>query len=366
VPLPNGERLLQLINPIYNNRSCVAGECHPSTKDQKILGVLDMFISLKEIDQKTRAIQNRWIAISAFSIILISSIIFVYIRRQVVKPIKELIMGTKIISSGNLDYQLPVHRNDEIGTLSKSFNRMNNTLSETRNQLLQSEKLASLGKLAAGVAHEINNPLTGVMLYTSSMMSDLPEDDPNREKFEIVINETKRCREIVKELLDFSRQTAPDKTMGNIREIIERILRIIHNQLVLKKLNVIEDYGSDVPEFPMDDNKISQAILNLLINAVEATPEGGEIRVSTSLNSHNQATITIADNGKGISREHLNRIFEPFYTTKGTKGIGLGLAVTWGIISQHEGDIKVDSTEGKGTTFTIYLPVKESNESPGR
>jgi len=231
--------------------------------------------------------------------------------------------------------------------------------------MMRQEKLASLGRLSAGVAHEINNPMTTILTSAMLLQEDLAEDDPMRQDLELIASETLRCRKIVTSLLNFARQSQPDKRLNDLNQMINECILLTQKQAAFKDIAIHCDTKPRIPPIWFDKGQIEQAIINLILNAVEATASGGSITVSTDCCDHKDRTrIDICDSGEGIAKENLSKIFDPFFTTK-TSGTGLGLAITHGIIEQHNGRIKVDSELGKGTCFTIYLPIsKENNHDP--
>lgn len=225
--------------------------------------------------------------------------------------------------------------------------------------MMQQEKLASIGRLSAGVAHEINNPLTTILTSAMLVQEDLKEDDPNYEELQIIANETLRCRKIVTSLLDFARQSKPQKSTTNINAIITECVLLSQKQAAFKDITVQSRLAPQVPDQMLDKGQIEQALINLILNAVEATPEGGTIGVNTAYAPETDTIeIEISDTGTGIQPENLSKLFEPFFTTKET-GTGLGLAITHGIIEQHSGTIEVESTVDEGTSFHIFLPVSK-------
>lgn len=352
---------LGIINPIYNEPGCWQADCHAHDESQTVLGVLDVTISLDEVEQAIAANRRKILMFVASAIIAISLLLWILVHQLVGKPVEQLVEATKIVAEGNLEYKITKFKNDELGMLDRSFNEMTSKLVAAQRQLYQSDKLASLGRLSSGIAHEINNPLTGVLSFSSLLLkrSDLSADV--KEDLEVIVRETKRCRDIVKRLLDFARQEPPKKTIVHINEIVDRTLRILSNQFQLKNISTHIQIADNLPEFRADANQLQQVLINLLINAADAYDEkGGEIRVSADLgrlNGQECITIEVVDSGCGIPQENLTKIFEPFYTTKGQKGTGLGLAVVWGIVEKHDGKIEVNSEVGKGTTFTLRLPV---------
>jgi signal transduction histidine kinase len=225
--------------------------------------------------------------------------------------------------------------------------------------LMQNEKLASIGRLSAGVAHEINNPLTTILTSAMLIQEDLDHNDPAYEEMQTIANEALRCRKIVTSLLDFARQTQPQKKMTDINHVVTESVLLTQKQAAFKDIMVQSELAPNIPDLMFDKGQIEQALINLILNAVEATDEGGTITVVTAHDTARQAAlITISDTGHGIDKEKIDTIFEPFFTTK-ESGTGLGLSITHGIIEQHGGTISVESKMGRGTSFTIQLPVSE-------
>ena len=225
---------------------------------------------------------------------------------------------------------------------------------------LQTEKLSALGRMAAGIAHEINNPLAGILLYSSNLIKKIQEDSAIKEGLDVIINETIRCRVIIQDLLEFARDNEPQKICANLNDIIEKTLGIIKNELRLHHITLDQDLSSQLPDSDLDVNQMVQVFVNLLLNAVEAIQDKGEITIRSRWDQADQcARVEISDTGCGIDSGNVNKIFEPFFSTK-TKGTGLGLAVSYGIIQNHQGDIQVSSTPGKGTRFVISIPLQQN------
>jgi len=223
--------------------------------------------------------------------------------------------------------------------------------------VLQTEKMSSLGRMAAGIAHEINNPLAGILLYSSNMIKKVPEEGPLKEGLDIIVHETIRCRGIIQELLNFSREREPKKTLVNINDVIGKALNIMENEFRIDHITVETDLSEEMVGGFLDENQMEQVFVNLLINAVEAMDDGGRIRIKTRLGPEKKCMkIEFQDTGCGFPKEALNRIFEPFFSTK-AKGTGLGLAVSYGIVENHMGDIRAYSEPGKGTSFIIEIPL---------
>jgi PAS domain S-box-containing protein len=227
--------------------------------------------------------------------------------------------------------------------------------------LMQQEKLASIGRLSAGVAHEINNPMTTILTSAMLIQEDLDEDDPIRQELNLIASETMRCRKIVTSLLNFARQSQPDKRLNDLNQVITECELLTHKQAAFKDISIHCELDQNIPQMYFDKGQIEQAVINLILNAVEATPQGGRITLSTKrCDEKGYVNIHIYDTGEGISKEDLVKIFDPFFTTIDA-GTGLGLAITHGIIEQHGGQIKTKSKKGEGTCFTIKLPLTKEN-----
>ena len=361
----NDKKRFAIINPIYNEPSCWQSDCHAHKKNQTVLGVLDVTMSLDKVEQQISANQRRIVMFALSAILAISFLLWFLVQNLIGKPVEQLVKATKKVAEGDLEYKIKQFKNDELGHLGLSFNEMTSNLVTTQRQLFQSDKLASLGRLTAGIAHEINNPLTGVLSYASILLKNDDFSSEVKEDLEVIVRESKRCREIVKRLLDFARQEPPKKSNFRINEVINRAISILDNQFNIKKISIKKKLAENLPEIYADANQIQQVFINLLVNAVDAIDkENREIHISTmlrKLNNMDYITIKVKDSGRGIPRETRTKIFEPFYTTKGQDGTGLGLSVVWGIIDKHEGKITVESEIDKGTTFTIELPVNENS-----
>jgi len=304
--------------------------------------------------------------------VLIAIILGYLFTGRIMRPVTHLIRASTEISDGNFSPNIGPISKDDIGRLQNKFLKMAEALQEKEQRhrdehetrLLQSEKQASVGKLAAGVAHEINNPLTAVLTFTHLILrrDDLP--DEVLKDLEIVKTQTERVRKIVKSLLDFSRQTVIKPEPTNINRLIEDSVGLLKNQALIKDVNLTFQRTSNLPTLTLDRNQFQSVLINMIINALDATPSGGHIDIQTTkANKDNEdgMEIEITDTGTGISEEDLDLLFDPFFTTKEVgKGTGLGLAVTAGIIERHGGTIKVRSQEGEGTTFTIWMPRRVS------
>jgi two-component system, NtrC family, sensor kinase len=360
-------RYLGIINPIYNEPSCWTAACHVHQSDQTVLGVLDVTLPLEAVDRQMKAHEIKMILLAACVFLGISAVLWFFVQRMVARPARRLVEATQGVTDGNLDIKVAVDTRDELGCLGQSFNEMTRKLSDVHRQLNQADKLASIGRLAAGVAHEINNPLTGVLTFSSMLLKQARDNPAMAKDLEIIVRETKRCREIVKSLLNFARQMPANRSWVNLNEIMDWSLGLAANHLNLHNIPVRKDLAPDLPLVYADPNQMQQVFINLLVNAVDAMSDReGEIRIHTLTRPKGrdrEVVVEITDTGSGIAPELLPRIFEPFYSTKGPKGTGLGLAVVWGIIDKQGGSIQVRSEVDKFTTFTIVLPVQEPEDS---
>jgi two-component system NtrC family sensor kinase len=272
--------------------------------------------------------------------------------------------GVRRVAEGDLNTTIKVAGHHELGQLAGAFNKMTHQIAETQLQLTQADKLASVGRLAAGIAHEINNPLTGVLTYASLLAKRLPPEDSSREDVDVIIRETKRCRAIIKELLDFARPTPPSRRPTDMNEVVRHSFAVVMNQLSMNKVQVALDLAQDLPEAFADGNQIQQVVVNLILNAADAVESGkGHIRLATRPLDNGFVELQVQDNGSGIKAEDVPHLFEPFFSTKGNRGTGLGLAVTWGIVESHGGSIDVRTALGQGTTFSIRIPTQNPESS---
>lgn len=391
---PDGTRLLGFVTAIKNETSCYTSDCHFHSKDETILGTLDVILSLKETDQVLHAEKSKMISASIAVTLILAFAVGIFIWFFVHIPVKRVIVGTKEISSGNLDYKIKITSHDEIGALAKSFNKMTEDLTEAKKEItewsnelerrvdqktrelkktqegiLQIEKMASLGKLSATVAHELNNPMAGILTYSKLIQKKLKKDNLHQAEKETILNylqiiedESDRSGSIVKNLLLFSRKQEKDIKPHRINSIIETSLQLIAHHLELNSINLNKQLQSDLPIVYVDENQLKQALLALFVNAVEAMEKDGVLTIRTNYKkSENSVYIYVQDNGKGIAEEDREHIFEPFFTTKhAVKGVGLGLSVVYGIIQNHNAEITVETEPNKGTTFIIKLPVSKT------
>jgi two-component system NtrC family sensor kinase len=389
----NGGRILGLITPIENEPSCYSAACHAHPPDQQVLGVLDVTMSLAKVDQTIAQGQRQMVANLIGAILIISLIVGGFIWVMVHKPVKRLIAGTHRVAAGDLEHKINVSSRDEIGELALSFNRMTGELKRANDeitdwtrtlesrveqktaelkrahdQMIQVERMASIGKLAAIVAHEINNPLAGILTYAKLLLRKMekngftPSDyESARQHLEMVAGESARCGEIVKNLLQFARQTTVDLRPNDVNEIIRQSVRLVQHKVDLMNVRTQVQLDEQIPTIICDAQQIKQALVALLINACEAMTAGeGALDVQSCYRPDQRLVeIAVRDNGIGMDEETQRHIFEPFFTTKEQgKGVGLGLAVVYGIVNRHSGEIAVESALGRGTTFTLRLPER--------
>jgi two-component system NtrC family sensor kinase len=361
---PDGVSYLSILDPVQNEPSCWTAECHYHPKEMRILGVLDVAIPLTQMEQQIREGSLRTLLFALTAIIMVSVITLLIVRRLVLAPVAQLVDATTRVAQGEWTDPIPGGRQDEMGDLIRAFNRMQEKLQVSQRQLVMSGKLASVGKLAAGVAHEINNPLTAVLTFADDLLDDAAPDDPRREDYEIIKRETMRCRGIVRNLLDFARQDKPHVSAVDINEVLTRTLVLVERLAQFQNAVIRTDLQPSLPLVRGDAGQLQQVYLNLLVNAAEAMPQGGEIYIETSHGKGDPLITTIVrDTGAGMSDEQRSRIFEPFFSTKEGRTQGLGLSVTWGILEQHGGSIDVTSNPEEGTTFIVRLPVDVQRRS---
>jgi two-component system NtrC family sensor kinase len=312
-------------------------------------------------------------------IIVLGTIVNIKLGMSIARPIKNLEEITKKVAGGDFSQRIEIKGRDEIASLGASFNQMEERLQETlrslelamqrlhekQAQLIETEKFAVIGKFAAGVAHEINNPLA-IINEKAGLMKDiieLSEDFPNKDKFlgllDAVFNSVNRCRVITHRLLGFARRTDIIPEAIDINNLIKEVLKFLEKEILFKGIRLESNLRRDLPELETDRIQLQQVFLNIIKNAIDAVEEGGFIRISTDIKDDNIVRVSIKDNGHGIPKEILKHIFEPFFTTKEKgKGTGLGLSITYGIIKRLGGNIFVESEVNKGTTFTVEIPIK--------
>jgi len=388
---PSGHRVLGIITPIENQPSCSTAACHAHPAEQQVLGVLDTNVSLARADADLKESSIRMLAYTLLAVLLIAVVSGIFVWRVVHIPVKKLTAGTNRLARGELGYQLNIVSRDELGELALSFNQMSRQLREAREEadnwaqtlearvedktrelkhahqaVMQSEKMASIGKLAATVAHEINNPLAGILTYAKLLRKWLDRDgwsaerrDEVRGSLELIECESRRCGEIVRNLLTFSRSSPMNLQWVDLNQVIDRCVRLVQHQTELSNVQLQPQMAEELPQAQCDAAQIEQLLLALIMNAVDALPHGGNLWVRSRMVPEIGAVqLEVQDDGVGIPESILPNLFEPFFTTKEKgHGVGLGLAISKGIVERHRGRIDVDSKPGQGTRFTITLPV---------
>lgn len=376
----NHSRIIGIINPIYNEPNCSNALCHAHPETQKVLGVLDVLISLEDIDKQISSYRRKWFSFVLVSILFICTVIILFIRKYVFTPIRILMDGVKRISTGDLSTTIHLDTKDEFFALSRAFNKMvmdlrrakeeelkwgkmlekkleerTEELTRIQKHLIQTEKLVSMGRLAAGIAHEINNPLGSILIYSNLLLEDL-KDTQYADNIKKLIKETERVKYIVNGLLEFARPRESQMKNHDINSIIKRTLDLVSKQPLFHNVNIKVNFNVTPLIVQCDESQIQQVFTNFIINAGEAMNGKGDLTIETQVSSDNKfAEIKISDTGCGIPPEGMKRLFEPFYTTK--QKTGLGLSISYNIIMRHNGSIEVKSEVNKGTTFILKLPL---------
>jgi two-component system, NtrC family, sensor kinase len=388
-------RVLGFITPIENEAACSNTSCHAHPASVQILGVLDTNLSLEKVDISLAQERRAMLTYTGVALLLVVVLSGLFIWFVVRNPLRSLKAGTERVAKGELGFQIPVKSNDEIGDLAQSFNEMSSRLqlaqaeitawahtledrvdektrelTQAHQHMLQVEKMATIGKMAAVVAHEINNPLSGILTYSrvvkrwiQNNFSSAPRTEEMSGSLDLIASESKRCGELVKNLLSFSRVTPMNLEWCELNQVIDRCIRLVQHKMDMATIQLNLTLGDELPHVRCDPNQIEQVVLAMVINAIDAMPQGGNLWITTRQVSASAIELTIRDDGMGIRDEHLAHIFEPFYTTKESGGSGLGLAISQNIVERHGGSIAVHSVVGQGTTFTILLPV--DSQRPG-
>ena len=387
---PLAGRHMAVKTPIPNSPSCSNAACHAHPASQKILGTLDLTLSLAEADADVRKASRQFINYSALAIVLTLATIAALVWYFVHGPVRRLRSGTIALGRGELGVQIPVRSHDELGELAVSFNTMSRQLNEAheetnawahtleervqrktlelqraQEQMIQAEKLTSLGKLAAVVAHEINNPLSGILTYAKLLRKWIERGDSlekhaeeMRDSLQLIENESRRCGDIVRNLLTFARVQPLNITDFDVNRVVSQTIKLVEHKLDLGNITANLELGENLPKIRGDAGQIEQLLLALVMNAIEAMPREGNLHIVTTAPDRDSIVIRVEDDGTGIPPDILPHLFEPFTTTKDEgKGVGLGLAISRAIVDRHGGRIDVQSAVGQGTAFTITLPT---------
>ncbi len=387
-----GVPAMGVIRPIENEPSCATASCHAHPADKRLLGVLDVTLLLTGIEADRRETAALMVVATGCALLLVVGVVIVVVRRSVHRPIKSLTRTLAALGTGDYSARYENGEISEFAYLGRAVNKMAQELQranaelvewaqtlerrveektaelrQAQDQMVRVERMASLGKLAAVVAHEINNPLASVVTYSKVLVRRLAaradQSDETRESLgilEAIASESARCGEIVSNLLLFARRTGSRMEPTDVNKIIDRSLFLLKHKMDLVQVRPDLDLAARLPAIMCDPAQIEQALLALCINAVEAMPSGGTLTIRTAPSGAGGVEVAVEDNGVGMDDEVRAHIFEPFFTTKGEgegKGLGLGLAVVYGIVQRHNGTIDVASAPGNGTRFTVVLPA---------
>ena len=390
-----GERHLLIQSPILNSKSCYQSSCHAHNASEAFLGSLVIKVPLKDLDDAVSKSSMEFYLLAIITTLLLASFLILFTRREIKNPLNELLKASVAVTNGDRNSRVEIKLNqlDDMRMVSGAFNDMldnlqtattelenwsqqleykvqkkSEELGAAQNELIHIERLASLGKLSSSVAHEINNPLSGILIYTKLVEKLLNNPELTAEKKELMLkhlklieNETKRCGDIVKGLLDFSKKDQEDFEPRHLHEIMQETYDLMSHSIKIADISFLKDYAAKSDLIYCSPNQIKQACVAILINASEAVLENGEIVVKTSNPDDDTIKLEISDNGIGISPEDIPHIFEPFFSTKqAVSGIGLGLPIVHGIMQSHKGKISVKSAPGQGTTIAITLPLIKS------
>jgi two-component system NtrC family sensor kinase len=388
----NIHRHLLIRSPILNEKSCYTASCHAHASENEVLGSLIIKMPLYDLDNAVEKSSAKFYLLATITTLLLLTIFIFFTRRRIKDPLNDIIKASVAVANGNRSTRLEIKPNqlDDMRMVSLAFNDMldnlqrateelqnwsqqleykvqkkSEELGAARNELIHIERIASLGKLSSSVAHEINNPLSGILVYTKLIYKQLsnPELDAAKKEtmlkhLKLIENETKRCGEIVKGLLDFSRKDQEDFESKHLHKILQDTYELMIHPITIANISFLTDFSAKSDLIFCSSNQIKQACVALLVNATEAVLENGEIVISTSNPDQDTVRFDISDNGIGIPEDDIPQIFQPFFSTKhDTSGIGLGLAIVHGIVKSHNGEISVKSELGKGTTISVTLPL---------
>lgn len=390
-----GYRQLLIRTPILNERSCYVSACHAHKPEEEVLGSLIIKMPLRKYDQAIKKASTEFLLLAIIATILLSSILILFTRGRIKKPLNAIVAASESVAKGDISTRLEINGNllDDMRIVSEAFNNMldnlskantelenwskqleykvnkkTEELSEMQHELIHIERIASLGKLSSSVAHEINNPLSGVLTYTKLVHKQLEKLNLNNESkksmlkyLTIIESETKRCGDIVKSLLDFSRKDEDNFKQASLHKILKETYDLMAHQMKISEINFYTDFSAEKDIISCRENQVKQACIAILVNACEAINENGEVMIKTTNKDVDHITLEITDNGIGISPEDMPHIFEPFFSVKQKEsGIGLGLSIVHGIVQNHKGKIEVDSEPGKYTTIRIILPLDKN------
>jgi len=391
-------RHLMIRSPILNQPSCYLNSaCHAHGPEDEVLGSLIIKLPLTELDAAVQKASRGFTMLAIFITMFIAMLLIVFTRKKIKHPLQEIIEASKSIATGNSNVRLDVKPDqlEVVRMVSIAFNHMMDNLETAttelqnwskqleykvrkkseelggiQNELISIERKASLGKLSSSVAHELNNPLSGILVYTKLVTKKLRnmEIEPDKIKpiikhLNLIEDETKRCGDIVKGLLDFSRKDQENFEPKNLHDVLADTYQLMHHPIMLANNNLIKDLQAQSDLVSCSPNQLKQVFVAILVNASESISDDGEIKIKTYNPDDSSIIVEISDNGIGMAPEDIPHIFEPFFTTKQQgEGIGLGLAIVHGLVQSHKGNINVKSTPGMGTTLSITLPLITNQE----
>ncbi len=385
-------RLLLMKSPILNERSCYTSACHAHNESDTVLGSFVIRIPLENLDTAVKKTSTDFFLVAAFITLILAAFLMFFTRNQIKKPFTEILNASEAVTKGDKSTRLEISPSqpNDIRLVSYAFNEMldslqsaadeiqnwsqqlehkvqkkSEELSEMQNELIHVERIASLGKLSSSVAHEINNPLSGILTYSklvnkqlSKLGIDEAEKLPMLKYLKVIEEETKRCGDIVKGLLDFSRNDQLDFKTYHLHKVLKEAYTLMDHQMKMANISFFTDFSAQSDLIRCNENQIKQACIAILLNASEAVLENGEILIRTSNPTEDSIRLEITDNGVGINPSDIPHVFEPFFSAKEkANGIGLGLAIVHGIIQNHKGKVEVSSEPGKGTSIAIILPI---------
>lgn len=388
----NSHRHLLIRSPILNEKSCYTSSCHAHNESDVVLGSLVIKIPLNDLDIAVEKSSSKFYLLATLTTLLLVFILIFFTRKKIKNPLNDIIKASIAVANGNKRTRLEIKPNqlDDMRMVSQAFNDMldnlqsateelqnwsqqleykvqkkSEELGAAQNELIHIERIASLGKLSSSVAHEINNPLSGILIYTKLIYKQLSNPELYASKRESILkhlklieNETKRCGDIVKGLLDFSRKEQEDFEAKHLHVILQETYDLMTHPIRIANISFYTDFSAESDLVSCSPNQIKQACIAILVNASEAVLENGEIVISTKNTEADSVKIEISDNGIGIPEDDIPHIFEPFFSTKhDASGIGLGLAIVHGIVKSHNGKIEAKSEVGKGTVISITLPL---------
>ncbi len=364
-----GHRSFCMVEPIENEPQCRG--CHRGNID--VLGVLDVCLSMEDTEKKIEFNRTLMLSFTGLAILLTSGLTSILLKRFVSSPVARLVATMESVEAGKLDGRVDIRSGDELGRLGNSFNEMIRKLAAAQaeierfhhRQLARADRLASLGEMAAGIAHEIKNPLAGIYGAAQILSREFGPEDPRREIVSEMTSLIKRLDNTIKDLLNFARYTEPQLAKANLNDVIDKVLFLAQQIPEGKRAKIVREFDPAMPDLEIDQDQMKQVFLNLALNALQAKPDGCTLTVRTHAEvpqdvpgiRHRTRYVmaTVADNGPGIPIDRIGKIFQPFFTTK-ESGTGLGLSMTRKILDLHEGWITVSSDEGKGTAFSVFLP----------